>query len=201
MAGTQGTTCNGMKGKEARAIKISIPRARNHLNERIELLERPATPAHPHAEAREGGGRTCEKRARHALAWRWLSDGSGERLAGVGLRERMPGDGVVQPRPSTPIVDHDGRCEEEEAAANAPRVRTSTPGVEVATSTGVAGVTLCFYQIIDRSNRAVRTGLWGYGVGWLPSLGLARLHGYTEPLRAGSPLQKKKGPLYRVVRL
>ena len=124
----------------------------NHLNERIELLERPATPAHPHAEAREGGGRTCEKRARHALAWRWLSDGSGERLAGVGLRERMPGDGVVQPRPSTPIVDHDGRCEEEEAAANAPRVRTSTPGVEVATSTGVAGVTLCFYQIIDRSN-------------------------------------------------
>ena len=81
----------------------------NHLNERIELLERPATPAHPHAEAREGGGRTCEKRARHALAWRWLSDGSGERLAGVGLRERIPGDGVVQPRPSTPIVDHDVR--------------------------------------------------------------------------------------------
>ena len=120
MAGTQGTTSNGMKGKEARAIKISIPRARNHLNERIEVLERPATPAHPHAEAREGGGRTCEKRARHGLAWRWLSDGSGERLAGVGLRERIPGDGVVQPRPSTPIVDHDGRCEEEEAAANAP---------------------------------------------------------------------------------
>ena len=109
--GTQGTMCGEIARGEARTIRIPGPLARkDHPKKSIGLLERPATPAHPRVEASKGGGRTCKKRAKHDLARRMLSGGSGKPWAGFGLRERMPGYGVDGRDLRPAIMRADARC-------------------------------------------------------------------------------------------